>query len=323
MTAATTRAATWSWDVRHAFRLQRFEVVGFAALVVVLSAAVVGLAGVIDATGYGSHCDPLAGTNPVACEAMGRRFYDLQTFWEPSLRSLLLGVPFIGAVLLGVPIVARELERGTGRLAWSLAPSRPRWFLARVVPIALAVIALALVAGLALDRLMAALEPWTDEARSFDGFGSRGVVLAARVAFVFAIAVASGAVVGRSLPAILVAIVVAAIAISGGSWVHARWIASEAVLIVDETGVGIPGALFVDQRLRDPAGRILTWDEAYAQMPADSTEPWPPADWTPLDLVVPGERAPFMAAREVAALTAASVVFLLIAGVAVTHHRPG
>ena len=87
--------AAIAWDVRHAFRLQRFELVGVAALVAVLSAAVVGLAGVLDATGYGAACDPLAAQTPVACEAMGRHFYDLQATWEPFTRGLLLAVPFI------------------------------------------------------------------------------------------------------------------------------------------------------------------------------------------------------------------------------------
>ena len=39
-----------------------------------------------------------------------------------------LAVAYVIGAFLGVPIVGRELERGTTRLAWSLAPSRWRWF---------------------------------------------------------------------------------------------------------------------------------------------------------------------------------------------------
>ena len=185
---------------------------------------------------------------------MGQRFYDLQATWEPFTRGLLLFVPFIAAVLLGVPIVARELERGTSRLAWSLAPSRRRWFLARLLPVLAVMIVVGLVAGVALDRMAGATDPWTDPARSFDGFGSRGVVYAARAVFVFAIAVAAGAIIGRSLPALLITIVVAAVGITGGSWVHGKWLATEAVLVADESGGGVRGALYIDQRLQDPVG---------------------------------------------------------------------
>jgi hypothetical protein len=254
---------------------------------------------------------------------MGRRFYDLQSTWEPFTRGLLLVVPFIAAVLLGVPIVARELERGTSRLTWSLAPSRGRWFVARLLPVLGVVIVVGLVSGLALDRFAGSVDPWTDPARSFDGFGGRGVVFAARVVFVFAIAVAAGALIGRSLPALLVTIVVAAVGISGGSFVHGEWLATEAVLVADETGAGVRGALYIDQRLRDPSGNVLTWDQAYAIIQPNDTETWPPAGWTSMSLVVPPEQVPVATVREVVALGGAALVFLAIAGVAVGRRRPG
>jgi hypothetical protein len=325
MTAMTAAART-RFDLRLAFRLHRFEIVGFTALVSVLAAAGVGLAGLLDATGYGAACDPMQdiGYSP-ACEAMGRRYYDLQASWVSLVQGLLLAAPFLVGLLAGPPLVARELERGTGRLAWSLAPSRVRWFVARLVPVLVVVFGLALVAGLALDRLTAAMEPRTDIFASFAAFGARGVVYAARVAFVFAIGVVVGAVLGRTLPALLVTAVIAFIAIGGGSYVHGRWLASEAIFVDDETGGPVPGAIYVDQRLRDPSGRILTWDEAYAVMPpedADTVE-WPPAGWTYVSLVVPGDRYPFVAARETAALAGASLVAFVIAGVAVRRRRPG
>ena len=49
--------------------------------------------------------------------------------------GLLIFLSFAAGLFLGVPVVARELERGTARLAWSLAPSRMRWYLARLLPL--------------------------------------------------------------------------------------------------------------------------------------------------------------------------------------------
>ena len=312
------------WDVRHAFRLQRFELVGFAALIALLAAAGVGVAGLLDATGYGAACDPMGG-GPPACAAMGRSYYDLQSRLVPVVQDLLLTVPYLLGLVAGPPLVARELERGTGRLAWSLAPSRVRWFIARVLPILVAVFVLALVAGLALDRLMASMEPGTDVFESFAGFGGRGVVFAARVVFVFAIGVAGGAVLGRTLPALLVTAVIAAIAISGGSYVHSRWLASEAVFVDDAAGTGTPGSLIFDQRLRDATGRTLTWDEAYALVPPEQFDEQTglPEGWIYQTLLVPGERYPFVQAREATALAGASFIALAIAAIAVTRRRPG
>ena len=52
-------------------------------------------------------------------------------------------------------------------------------------------------------------------------------------------------------------------------------------------------------------------------------EVWPPAGWTYLSLVVPGDRYPMVQAREVAALGMASAAFLVLAAVAVARRRPG
>ena len=132
------------FDLRLAFRLQRFEIVGFALLIGLLSIAAVVTAGMLDATGYGAHC--WNGTQTPDCEAMGRAFFGIQQTQEPMVQSVLVMLPFLFAGLVGAPLVARELERGTSRLAWSLAPSRLEWFAVRVLPIAVLVFALAFVA---------------------------------------------------------------------------------------------------------------------------------------------------------------------------------
>ncbi|HYO42137.1 MAG TPA: hypothetical protein VES19_02965 [Candidatus Limnocylindrales bacterium] len=321
MTAMTMRGRA-GFDLRLACRLHRFEILGFGVLVAFLAAAAIGVAGLLDATGYGRQCVGGAGAQPVACEAMGRDFYGYQQSLVPMVQGLLAVVPFLLAALVGTPLVARELERGTSRLAWSLAPSRVRWFVVRIVPAVVFVFVLALLAGLALDRLTAAVEPGTDAARSFAGFGSRGIVLAARAVFVLAIAVCFGALLGRMLPALLLAAVVGWIGLAGGSYVHSRWLATEAV--ISPTEIGSPGDLFIDQRIKAPDGRIMTWDEIYAELPpTEDGSDWPPAGHTFVSYVVPAERLLSVQAREVAALAGASLVFLGFAAVAVGRRRPG
>jgi hypothetical protein len=320
-----------AFDVRLAWRLHRFESVGFGILIALAAGAALFVAGELDATGYGARC--LGATAPDGCEALGRAFFGIQQVQVPLVRAILTFVPFLLGALVGGPLVARELERGTSRLAWSIAPSRVRWFATRLVPAAAVVFAFALLAGVALDRLLAAVEPGSNVSASFSGFGMRGVVLAARATFVFAIGVPVGAVLGRVLPALLVTAVVAWIGITGGTYVHARILASEAVLVSSET-VG-PDDLYVAQRIRLPDGRVVTWEELDALIPppvdgagptsSDAPPPveeWPPAGSTFLDYVVPGDRYPFAAAREVGALGGASLAFVLFGAVVVVHRRP-
>ena len=171
---------------------------------------------------------------------------------------------------------------------------------------------------------MGAVEPTADPFRSFAGFGGRGIVLAARATFLFAVAVAVGSVIGRVLPALIIAAAIGAIGLSGGSAVHSRMLASEAVMAVGVNGDARPGDLFIDQRIRTPGGDIVTWEELSALIPPpdDGTE-WPPPDYTFVALVIPAERYPEVQLREIAALAGGSLVALLIAGIVVRVRRPG
>jgi hypothetical protein len=315
------------FDLRLAFRLHRFEFVVFGLLIAVIGVAALVVAGNLDATGYGVTCLALGPDSPMppSCEVAGNAFYDIQNKQASLVQSLLIVLPFLLAVLVGVPLVARELERGTSRLAWSLAPSRTHWFLTRLVPALVGVFLLSLVAGLALDRLMGATEPTADPFRSFAGFGGRGIVLATRTTFFFAVAVAIGALFGRVLPALIIAAVIGAVGLSGGSYVHSRILATEAVIVADVEGNARPGDLFVDQRIRTPDGTIVTWEDLNVLVPPpeDGMTEWPPPDYTFVALVIPAERYPEVQLREIVALAAGTLVALLIAGTVVRRRRPG
>ena len=309
-------------DVRLTLRLYRFEIISFGALIGLLAIAAVVTADMLDSTGYGASC--WNGIGSPDCESMGRAFWALQQTRVPLIHASLVALPYLLAALVGAPLVARELERGTTRLAWSLAPSRVGWLVSRVVPIAVITLVPALVAGLALDRLTAASAPGTDVANAFDAFGDRGVVLAARVMFVFAVGVPIGAIIGRMLPALIVAMVVGAVGIAGGSYVHSRILASEAVWVDTASGSGAPGDLFFDQRIRTPDGAMVTWDELFSLVPQpEDGSDWPPAGYTFVALVVPGTRYGFVELREVGALAGASLVALGLAAFTVRRRRPG
>lgn len=109
-------------------------------------------------------------------------------------------------LVLGVPIVAREVEARTASLAWSFARTRMLWFRQRVLPM----LALLLV-GLGMLAILSVIlrdlgDPAGHEAR-MDQIGSQGVSLLARGVLGFGVALMVGAVVGRTLGAVLVSVV--------------------------------------------------------------------------------------------------------------------
>jgi ABC-type transport system involved in multi-copper enzyme maturation permease subunit len=108
---------------------------------------------------------------------------------------------FIGA-LIGGPLIARELETGTFRFAWTQSAGRTRWAIAKLAMLGLALTAMALA--------FSALFAWWY--RPFVQFLGRsaeveGVVFAARVLFGFMLGAFAGAVLRRTVPAIAVSIV--------------------------------------------------------------------------------------------------------------------
>ena len=305
---------------RLTLRFQRFELVTLGSLLIGLTVAAIVVAAQLDAIGYSSTC--LAAIDPVppSCQAKGEAFYALQNSLASPIAGLLVAISFGAAAFVGVAIVGRELERGTTRLAWSLAPSRRGWYLARLVPILVVLAALTFLAGVAADRLTAAGSPGLDIGNAFDGFGTRGVLVAARAMFVFALAVAVGSVIGRALQAVIVVIVLAWLGLSFGENIHERIIRGEAIVL--DQAEARRGDRYIDQAFRLPDGRLVGWDVINQIDPPPAEGEWIPK-YPMVSLVVPREQYRFVETREALVLVAGSLVGLAFAGLVVVRRRPG
>jgi len=113
--------------------------------------------------------------------------------------TLLVGVPALIGAFWGAPLIGSELESGTHRLAWTQSVTRTRWLAVKVTLIGLA--------GVAATELLAlTLTAWST---SSDGqnrfspnmFAQRGIVPMGYTLCGFAIGVAVGLVLRRTLPA--------------------------------------------------------------------------------------------------------------------------
>ena len=108
------------------------------------------------------------------------------------------------ALLIGAPLLAREFEHGTIRLAWTQGVSRRRWLLSKTALLAGAVV----VAG----ALLGAIAIWwrspfdhVDGRISPSSFDVEGIVVPAYALFALAVGVLAGLLLRRTLPAISVA----------------------------------------------------------------------------------------------------------------------
>jgi len=316
----TASRVAWAEGARLTIRLHRFEIIAFGLALGGLSIAAVLASFYLGSIAPPPECRSFTDSTLPSCEAVRTAFYDAQGRIGGLLLAPLLLVTSAIGLFLGVPIVARELERGTVRLAWSLSPTRWRWYVVRVVPVLLVVVGLTVAAGLAADLFFAASTPGVDAAASFNGYGARGVVLAGRATFLFAIAVVVGAILGRALPAVIVAALIAAIGFYGALQLNQQLLRSEAVTVpIDESQGGDPNDLYFDQLFVLPDGTLVGYDYFPNGSPYDdSGNPLYPT----VSLVVPAERYSFAVARETAGFGLAAIVILASGAAVVSRRRP-
>lgn len=307
---------TWA---RLAFRLQPSSI-GFAAFV---SLALAGVAlwltadmrSVLEACGTPNE--------PKACQVI-YAFQDTHgnavMMTQMGVALAMYGIPLV----LGVPILTREIEHRTAMIAWPLAGSRLMWLAWRVLPVA--VVALVLIGGLAFaaDLLTQAYFPHDDT--GFYLYDSRGLPMVMRAVLVLVAGIAVGAVIGRLLPSLVVGIglCVALSAVLGAALPH--WVPS-AELTGDETVIYGPGPLRTDAvyRLADgqlisaQEGEILT-QELYEENGGEEPDP----ALLPQQVMygIAADRYTDVLIRESAAIGAATTLAGVLAAVVVLRRRP-
>lgn len=273
---------TW---LRTVFRMQRFE---FLALAVATGVWTIGAAFFVWQMSQITSANPECfGHTPSApnCPAIQALFAP----WEQGAQALLaivFAAPILVGLVLGVPVVAREIEQGTAQIAWSLSLSRTRWFLWRAAPVllgaALALSVFAIGGELLVRGRLGLADP------GFLSFADRGLLIVLRGTAFLAIAAFVGAWIGRTLPALLTAAALAAALTFGlGAGLDA-WRATEAVALPTDspslTDLEILGGLYLGQVAILPDGTVTrdrhedrlpeVFQEGYLFLPSTTYWTW-------------------------------------------------
>jgi ABC-type transport system involved in multi-copper enzyme maturation permease subunit len=120
-------------------------------------------------------------------------------FW-----SVALIVPGLIGVLVGAPLIARELEFGTWRLAWSQSVPRARWL---AIKLALVTVGLVMV-GAAMTAVITWYRAPMDRLTGHfqhNIYDFEGLVPTAYILCAFGFAVLAGLLIRRSIPAMIAA----------------------------------------------------------------------------------------------------------------------
>jgi len=308
-------------QLRLAWRLQRWDLSFVAILCLGLAAAAFWLAA--DMRSLHTGCGTPAATR--ACDFI----YPFQNSHGHKVQTIqwAIGfVPYLAGVVLGVPVVAREVELRTAPIAWSLVGSRLRWLAWRVVPLLVLALIPITVLAIAADQMAHAYFPNSE--LGFVQYEARSLPLVARFVLVLISGVAIGAVLGRVLPALLVGIglSVAITMALGDALPH--WVPSTELTAAESVASGAVGSLTTDLQFRLPNGQTIdnqaAEDLIYAANRAgQSVQPDPSTLPQEVFIGIAASRYPEVLVRETAVLALAVIGIGALGAVVVGRRRPG
>jgi hypothetical protein len=133
------------------------------------------------------------------CDLATNQFLSHDTFLQEALTLLVRLVPPVFGIFWGAPLVARELETGTYRLAWTQTVTRGRWVVVKLAGGALATVGVMGLLMLTVTWWYRALD--TVGTNRYDVFDARDIAPIGYALFAFAAGALIGAVLRRTLPA--------------------------------------------------------------------------------------------------------------------------
>ena len=194
------------------------------------------------------------------CQVLAEAFTNRYGAMLESVSALGALLPVALGLLVGGPLLAREFEQGTHRLAWTQSVTRGRWLAARRAMAAGVLVAVAGVAAVLLTWWWGRFDQLHISSRA--ALEEGGLVPVATALLAFSIALAAGAVTRRVVPALttgLVAVLVVSLTLN---LAVQSWLAPRPLTVTYPAATPSPRASLEDQVLasgyRDRTGRDLS-----------------------------------------------------------------
>ena len=165
------------------------------------------------------------GTSRGDCSTTLQYFFSQYHQLQGWLNFLMAVVPAILGVFWGAPLVARELESGTFRLAWTQSVTRTRWLALKLAVVGVTAMVVAGLFSLGVTWWFSRMDQVNMD--QFSTFDQRDIVAVGYAALAFALGVTAGTLIRRTLPAMAVTLVAFVTArLTFASWVRPRLLAA-------------------------------------------------------------------------------------------------
>ena len=195
-------------------------------------------------------------TTRSGCDLIVRHF-ESQFGSVVHLGDYLIVLPALIGAFVGAPLVARELEQGTFRFAWTQTVTRQRWLLVKIALIALATVALAgALSGMIVwwrhpfDVVAGRIRPGP--------FDVEAIVVPAYALFALALGVLAGTVLRRTVAAMSVTLGLFFATRFAVAQLRPHYLPLEHQRVAGTTAVSHARDWIVDNALVDDIGRRIT-----------------------------------------------------------------
>lgn len=206
------------------------------------------------------------------CDALVTSFFDRFGATLPTGFFLLALLPLLAGLFWGAPLIAREVETGTHRLAWTQSVTRSRWIAVKLAAFTAAALLAAGAVSLLTTWWLRPLEAISQTGAGPTNrlaptlFDLTGTAPLATTIFAFALGTAAGAVIRRTVPAMAVTV---------GAFL-AAWMPIESLryhflaplTITTPFGIGsppiVPGSYPLSTGSADAAGHPIPFEQLVA-----------------------------------------------------------
>jgi ABC-type transport system involved in multi-copper enzyme maturation permease subunit len=251
-----------TWLAWRQFRIQAAVAFGpLAVLAAVLIPTGLRLRTLYDNSGL-STCNSVDG-----CDSVASAFLSHYSFLQTLLKLLVLVLPPVVAIFWGAPMLGRELETGTYRLAWTQSVTRARWFTCKLAVLGTATIAFCGLLSLIVTWWYSPIDRVTGG--RFDNFEARDIAPVGYAAFGFALGLLLGLLIRRTLPAMTATLVgYVAVRVAVGVWVRPHFRAPLSVtgpfepipksVAQVQRAAPQPNGWIISQLIHDPQGHVVS-----------------------------------------------------------------
>lgn len=155
------------------------------------------------------------------CATVQNSFLDKDHFLQ-QLSVVVVVVPALLGIFWGAPLIAREMETGTFRLAWTQSVTRSRWIATKFCLVGLASMVTAGLLSLMVTWWSSPFDSLRDV--PFSIFDHRDIAPIGYAAFAFALGAVLGILIRRVLPAMAATLVVfIAVRLAFTNWIRQRF----------------------------------------------------------------------------------------------------